>query len=165
LGYLFDLLTVGCGKQLKVVENQSSATIAVQFPTWASEIVRDLADILLVGGLKMRPKRQEVFKNKIQSIIALAYDLRAALAEKDICGGVELVVVSPDSPFQPKWMQEGHTTERRGTAMMLTQMEAIAGTTGMGLKRPNVGGTESEAYTYPLKPKVVLARVLSESLG
>ena len=103
-----------------------------------------------------------MFKNKIQSIIAVAYDLRAALAEKDICGGLELVVVSPDSPFQPKWMQEGHTTERTGTATMLTKMEAIAGTTGIGLKRPNFGGTKSEAYTYPLKPKVVLARVLKE---
>ncbi|KIM48620.1 hypothetical protein M413DRAFT_20979 [Hebeloma cylindrosporum] len=155
---------IGCGKQLKVVETQSSATIAVQFPTWASEIIRDLADILLVGGLKMRAKRQDVFKSKIQSIIALAYDLRAGLAEKDICGGLELVVVSPDSPFQPKWMQEGHTTERRGTTTMLTQMEAIAGTTGLGLKRPNVGAMPNDAYTYPLKPKVVLARVLRESL-
>jgi len=112
----------------------------------------------------MRPKRQDVFKTKIQTIIALAYDLRAALAEKDIIGDIELVVVSPDSPFQPKWMQEEHTTERKATVTMLTQMEAIAGTTGIGLKRPNVGGLRGEAYTYPLKPTVVLARVLRESL-
>jgi hypothetical protein len=99
----------------------------------------------------------------MQSIIALAYDLRAGLAEKDICGGIDLVVESPDSPFQPKWMQEAYSTERRGTTTMLTQMEPIAGTTSIGLKRISVGGTQNDAQNYLLKPKVVLARVLRES--
>jgi len=154
---------VGCGKQLRVVETQSSATVAVQFPTWASEIIRDLSDTILIGGLKIRAQRLGVFASKIQSIISLAYDLRAGLAEKDICGGIDLVVESPDSPFQPKWMQEAYSTERRGTTTMLTQMEPIAGTTSIGLKRTNVGGTQNDAQNYLLKPKVVLARVLRES--
>jgi hypothetical protein len=145
-----------------VVETRSPATIAAQFPTWASEIIRDLSDILLIGGLKIRSQSQGIFTSKIQSIIAIAYDLRAALAEKHTHGGIELVVESPGSPFQPKWMLEEYTMERRGTTTMLTQMEPIAGTTGMGLKRTHVSGTQSDTQIYLLKPKVVLARVLRE---
>jgi len=101
--------------------------------------------------------------NKIQSIIALAYDLRAALAEQDSHGTIEIVVESPDLPFQPKWMHESYANEWRDTVTMLEQMEPIAGTTGMGLKCTNVISTQDDAHTPILKPKVVLARVLRES--
>ncbi|KAF8971852.1 hypothetical protein BDZ97DRAFT_2054554 [Flammula alnicola] len=130
---------------------------------WVSDIFKDLGQLLRLGGLKVRSQRASMFSAKILSLVKLAYDLRAALAEKDMCGGLELAVVGPDTPFQAKWMDEGHTTTRTNTTA-LSQMEHIAGTSGLGLQRTvgeeSRGGSSDSRIDMILKPKVVLIRVL-----
>ncbi|KIM48586.1 hypothetical protein M413DRAFT_437794 [Hebeloma cylindrosporum] len=109
----------------------------------------------MIGGLKV-PFDQ--FSNAIRDLFELAYDIRAALAEKDICS-VELVVVGPGTPFHPKWMDKSHTSIRKDTVEMLPRMEPIVGTTGVGLKHITKAAKNDE-QSYLLKPKVAVARVL-----
>ena len=45
--------------------------------------------------------------------------IRTALAEKDVCGGLEVVVVAPNTPFQEKWMMDGHADVGRVTRINL----------------------------------------------
>ncbi|KAF8912201.1 hypothetical protein CPB84DRAFT_1761605 [Gymnopilus junonius] len=112
----------------------------------------------------MRPNRTSLFTSKLLSLVKMAYDVRTALAEKDICGDLDLSVIGPDMPFQPKWMEEAHAMTRHqlGTTM---RMEPIAGTCGMGLKRVEVkkDAASQQDQIVVLKPRVVLARVLDES--
>ena len=35
------------------------------------------------------------------------------MAEKDICGGLETVIVPPDIPFQEKLMTDGHADPKK----------------------------------------------------
>ncbi|KAF8958002.1 hypothetical protein BDZ97DRAFT_2078815 [Flammula alnicola] len=155
-----------CGRPIQIVQPHSSTSMAAKFPDWVSDIIKDLGQLLRLGGLKVRNQRASMFSAKILSLVKLAYDLRAALAEKDLCGGLELAVVGPDTPFQAKWMDEAHTTTRTNTAA-LSQMEHIAGTSGLGLQRTvgeqSRGGSSDSKIDMILKPKVVLIRVLQES--
>jgi len=91
-------------------------------------------------------------------LFRLAYDIRVALAEKDLYP-VELVVEGPGTPFQSRWMDEAHAPMRSGTVESLAKMERIVGTTNVGLKC-TTKSANSDEYTYLLKPKVVKASVL-----
>jgi hypothetical protein len=143
-----------CGKQLRVIETVDVASS--EFLTWAAKAFDDLSDILMIGGLSISSQDQTL--SMIRDLFKLAYDIRAALAEKDICR-VELVVVGPGTPFHPKWMDESHTPMRKGTVEMLSKMEPIIGTTGVGLKRM-AKAAKNDEQSYLVKPKVVMARVL-----
>ena len=123
---------------------------------WAADAFDDLSDILMIGGLSV--SSQDQILSMIQDLFKLAYDIRVALAERDICR-VELVVVGPGTPFHPKWMDESHTMMGKGTMEMLSKMEPIIGTTSVGLKRM-AKATKDDEKPYLVKPKVVTARVL-----
>lgn len=110
----------------------------------------------MIGGLSV--SSQDQILSMIQDLFKLAYDIRVALAERDICR-VELVVVGPGTPFHPKWMDESHTMMGKGTMEMLSKMEPIIGTTSVGLKRM-AKATKDDEKPYLVKPKVVTARVL-----
>ena len=138
--------------------------MTVKYGEWAADVLRDLSQVLSVAGLRMRLNRTSMFTSKLLSLVKMAYDVRTALAEKDICGNLELSVVGPDLPFQPRWMEEAHAMSRQQHGATL-QTEPIVGTCGMGLKRAEVKkkGNDAQDYSVVLKPKVVLARVLEES--
>jgi len=110
----------------------------------------------MIGGLSISSQGQIL--STIRDLFELAYDIRVALAEKDICR-LELVVVGPGTPFHPKWMDESHTLMGKGTMEMLSKMEPTIGTTSMGLKRM-AKATKNDEQPYLVKPKVVTARVL-----
>ena len=112
----------------------------------------------------MKSQCATLFPTKTMSLIKSAYDLRTAMAEKDICGGLEVVIVSPNTPFQERWMMDAHAdltkidTDR-------PRIDFVAGTTGIGLQRrvsERVGGQFQSRVELELKPKVTLARALKK---
>ena len=145
-------------KKIRVIETEPASVVASsQFPAWVAEAFNDLSAVLMIGGLSI-PYHQ--FSSMMKRLFGLAYHIRVALAEKDICG-VELVVEGPGTPFHPSWMDEAHTPMRNGTVRESSpNMERIVGTTGVGLKRTAKAAKNCDEYPYLLKPKVVKARVL-----
>lgn len=141
--------------------------MAEKFPEWVSDIIQDLWKILSAGGLRLRPNRSDLLTSKLLIIVKMAYDVRTALAEKDICGHLDLVVINPDIPFREKWMDQAHhnaTGQRKSPTS--TETELVASTSGLGLQRlpADTNGEASKSTpTMILKPKVVLTRVLEES--
>ena len=110
----------------------------------------------------MKTQCATLFSTNTLALVKVAYDLRTAMAEKDICGGLETVIVPPDTPFQEKWMIDGHANPR----MVYTdqsRVDFVAGTTGIGLQRKvleTVDGQLQSRTEMELKPKVTLAHSL-----
>ena len=110
-----------------------------------------------------------LFPKKTLTLVQIAYNLRTAMAEKDICGGLEVVVVPPDTPFQEKWMMDAHVDPRKVVVDSTTdrspvEVDFVAGTTGIGLQRKvleTVDGEFQSRMEMELKPKVTLARTLN----
>ena len=127
------------------------------------DIINDLGLFLTMAGLRMKTQCATFFFSKTLTLVEVAYDLRTAMAEKGICGGLEIVIVPPDTPFQEKWMIDGHANPR----MVYTdqsRVDFVAGTTGIGLQRKvleTVDGQLQSRTEMELKPKVTLARALN----
>lgn len=119
------------------------------------DIVKELGFFLGMAGVRMRTERAGVFSTKILALVKRAYNLRTAMAEKDICGGLEVVVVGPDTPFEEKWMTDAHVGYRKYNDTTHSGMDIVVGTSGMGLQRKVLDEMKIE-----LKPKVVLDRAL-----
>ena len=125
----------------------------------------ELGLFLTMAGLRMRSRVATVFFKKTLALVDLAYNLRAAMAEKDLCGGLEIVIVPPDTPFQEKWMIDAHAdTHPTNVYMDHSRVNFVAGTTGIGLQRKvseMVDGQFQSRMEIELKPKVTLAPALN----
>ena len=111
----------------------------------------------------MKTQCATLFSTKTLALVKVAYDLRTAMAEKDICGGLEVVMVPTDTPFQEKWMMDAHADHRKVDTTDQTRVDYVAGTTGMGLQRKvseTVDGQFQSRMEIELKPKVTLAQAL-----
>ena len=158
--------TAVCGKQIKIIQS-STHYDSVKFNEWVKDIIKELGLILTVAGLRMKTQRATLFATKILALVKVAYDLRTAMAEKDICGGLEIVIVSPDTPFQEKWMIDAHADHRKVDTDQ-SRGDYVAGTTGMGLQRKvseTVNGQFQFRTETELKPKVTLARALNTDIN
>ena len=114
----------------------------------------------------MKTQCATLFFAKTLTLVEVAYDLRTAMAEKDICGGLEIVIVPPDTPFQEKWMMDAHA-DRRTVGIDQSRVDFVAGTTGIGLQRKvleTVNGQFQYRMDIELKPKVTLARALNTQI-
>lgn len=152
-----------CGKQIRILPSTSS-TDKVQLNNWVADIIKELGLFLTIAGLKVKTQRAPVFFTKTLALVKGAYDLRTAVAEKDICGGLEVVIVPPDTPFQEKWMTDAHADPRQGDTDQLA-VDFVAGTSGIGLQRKvseKVDGQFQFRTEMVLKPKVILARALND---
>lgn len=112
----------------------------------------------------MKSQYASLFSTKTLALVTLAYDIRTAMAEKDICGGLEVVIVAPETPFQDKWMTDGHADVGE---MDQSYVEFVAGTIGLGLQRgvlEYVDGIFHSRINVELKPKVILAHALKVNL-
>jgi len=112
----------------------------------------------------MKTQLVPLFATKTLALVQVAYDLRTAMAERDICGGLEVVVVQPDTPFQEKWMTDAHADPRKVVNTDQSRVDFVAGTSGIGLQRKvseTVGGQFQSRTEIELKPKVILARALN----
>ena len=156
-----------CGRQTQIIQTKASPP---NFGDWVKEMIQELASILQIGGVEMRqnPQRPDLFASKLLPIVEMAYNLRLAMAEKDICGGLELAAPAPDIPFSTAFMEEEHAFDDRrkkkksnGHAISWAEADCIAGTSEVGLKRTLNG--QPGVYEMVVKPKVVLVRVLEES--
>jgi hypothetical protein len=159
---LFFIGSAICGKQIQII--QSSAPDTIKFNKWVQDIIRELGQFLTIAGLRMKTHRSPLFSTKILALVTIAYDLRTAMAEKDICGGLEVVMVPPDTPFEEKKMIDAHADPRKGNTDQ-SQVVFIAGTSGMGLQRKvseTVNGKFQSRMEIELKPKVILARALTD---
>ena len=110
----------------------------------------------------MKTRSATLFNTKTLALVKVAYDLRTAMAEKDICGGLEVDMVPADTAFQEKWMIDAHADHRKVNADQ-SQVNYVAGTTGMGLKRKvseTVNGQFQSRVERELKPKVTLVKAL-----
>lgn len=151
--------TTVCGKQIQIFQ---SAPDSVKFDEWVKDIIKDLGQILTIAGLKMKNRRVILFSTKTLALVKVAYDLRTAMAEKDICGGLEVVIVESGTPFQEKIMIDAHSDPRKVDA---DQPHIVAGTSGIGLQRKvleTVNGQFHSKIETELKPKVILARALQD---
>lgn len=118
---------------------------------------------MAVAGLRMKAQSSALFSTKTLALVKVAYDLRTAMAEKDICGGLEIVIVPPDTPFQEKTMMDAHATSRKVNTDQ-SRVDFIAGTSGIGLQRKvseRVLGQFQSRMEIELKPKVILVRALN----
>lgn len=142
----------------------STVSPATDFQNWALEILKDLDAILLDADVVFpAAARNDVLQNLV-TLSEKAYDLRTSLAERDLCGNIQLAHVSPDTLFQAKWMEDGQPSagaNRRG-AVALADVERVAGTCRLGLQIP--GTTPGAEATLALKPKVALLSKLKENL-
>jgi len=127
--------------------------------------MKDLSQILALGAVRINLTRNSLFTSKFITLVKMAYDVRTALAEKDLCGGLELAVVGDGTPFQPRWMEEAHRMSRTITPTTM-KMEPVAGTCGLGLRRYTIDiGGSSISTSNPdmiLKPKIILSRALED---
>ena len=127
------------------------------------DIIKELGHILTIAGLRTKSQHTSLFFTKTLALVTIAYDLRTAMAEKDICGGLEVVIIAPDTPFQEKRMVDGHADVREGDTDQ-SYVDLVAGTIGLGLQRKvleNVDGQFQSRMNVELKPKVILARALN----
>ena len=134
------------------------------------DIINQLGTLLTMAGMRMKiQSAATLFPKKTLTLVQIAYNLRTAMAEKDICGGLEVVVVPPDTPFQEKWMMDAHVDPRKVVVDSTTdrpqvEVDFVAGTTGIGLQRKvleTVDGEFQSRMEMELKPKVTLARTLN----
>ena len=127
------------------------------------DIIGELELFLTVAGLRMKTQCATLFSTKTLALVKVAYDLRTAMAENDICGGLEIVIVPPDTPFQAKWMLDAHAHLRKVDTDQL-RVDYVAGTTGIGLQRSKmletVDGQFQSRMEIVLKPMVMLAHAL-----
>jgi hypothetical protein len=152
-----------CGKQIKIIPTESAAP---DFNSWVKDVVQDLTSILAVGGVKMPVLKTSLLPAKIEPLLKLAYNLRLALAERDICGGLEIAAPSPDVPFNPKFMEDAEefalqkSRKRKVESPGVSWLDGgyIAGTNGIGLRRTLNG--QPGVFEMVVKPKVSLIRVL-----
>ncbi|KAF9552616.1 hypothetical protein CPC08DRAFT_728488 [Agrocybe pediades] len=150
---------VGRGK-IKIL--QTDVTNSTNYSAWVSDILQDLSEIFSLGGVWID---WDPHKAKFITLVRLAYEVRTALAEKDLCGNLELFIVGSGMPFQRKWMSEEHPSDSDKSAIPSMKMDPVAGTCGIGLRR--VGKTAADANQTAdvvLKPKVVLEKVLDEEV-
>ena len=150
-----------CGKQGKILQS-STHYDGVKFNEWTKDIIDELGLFLTMAGLRMKPQCSTLFFTKTLTLVEVAYDLRTAMAEKDLCGGLEVVFVPPDTPYQEKWMMDVHA-DPRNVDTDQPQLDYVAGTTGLGLQRKvteRVDGQYQSRMEIELKAKVTLARAL-----
>jgi hypothetical protein len=148
---------VTCGKRVQIIQSSG-----VKLNEWVKHIIKELGDCLMIAGLRTKSQHTSLFFTKTLALVTIAYDLRTAMAEKNICGGLEVVIVAPDTPFQEKWMIDGHADVRGDTDQ--SYVDFVAGTIGLGLQRKvleNVDGQFQSRMNMELKPKVILARALN----
>jgi hypothetical protein len=153
--------TAICGKQIKIIQS-STHYDNVKFNEWVKDIIKELGVCLTLAGLKMKTQSTALFATKTLALVKVAYDLRTAMAEKDICGGLEIVRVPPDTAFQERWMIDAHADHRK-VATDQSRVDYVAGTTGLGLQRKVteiVDGNFQSRMETELKPKVTLAQAL-----
>ncbi|KAF4614786.1 hypothetical protein D9613_002543 [Agrocybe pediades] len=139
-------------------------SVSIDYPGWVSDILKDLNQILSVGGVWIDTS---LLKSKFLTLVKLAYEVRTALAEKDLCGGLELLIVGSGMPFQHKWMNERHSLDR-AISVSTMKMDPVVGTCRVGLRR--VGKTPpistsisaNENVDVVLKPAVILEKLLDE---
>ena len=147
-----------CGKRIQIIQSNG-----VEFNEWVEHIIKELGDCLMIAGLRTKSQDASFFFTKTLALVTIAYGLRTAMAEKDICGGLEVVIIAPDTPFQEKWMMDGHADVREGDTDQ-SCVDSVAGTIGLGLQRKvsdNVDGQFQYRMNMELKPKVILARALN----
>lgn len=154
-----------CGKYLTVVQTHRSDASPVNFPDWVKDIISDLTLVLSVGGQRVKSSYQATLTARLTALVKSAYEIRTALAEHDICGYLETVVVTPSMPFQHKWMIEAHSDTRSGSSPpSAAHADIVLGTCGIGLQQslpPAATSTSTEpTIVSVLKPQVVLSRVI-----
>ena len=114
----------------------------------------------------MKTQCATLFSTKTLALVKVAYDLRTAMAEKDICGGLETVIVPPDTPFQEKWMLDAHADLRKADTDQ-SRVDYVAGTTRIGLQCSKVSETVDGQFQsrmeIALKPKVTLVHALKST--
>ncbi|KAF4614793.1 hypothetical protein D9613_002544 [Agrocybe pediades] len=145
---------------------QTDVSTDSDYSTWVSDIHQDLSEILSVGGVRLTSDR---FRSKLLTLVKRAHQVRTALAEKDLCGGLEILIVGHGMPFQHKWMDDEYPFNDGVSAPSMT-MDLVAGTCGIGLRRIAVGKTSAistpvnanQLADVVLKPKVVLEKILDE---
>ena len=159
--FSFIELTAICGKQIKIIQS-STHNDSLKFNEWVKDLIDELGLFLTMAGLRMKTRSATLFSTKTLTLVEDAYNLRAAMAEKDICGDLEIIILPPDTPFQAKWMMDAHADSTKVDTDQ-PQVDFVAGTTGIGLQRKvskRVNGQFQSRMEIELKPKVTLARDL-----
>ncbi|KAJ3515506.1 hypothetical protein NLJ89_g1714 [Agrocybe chaxingu] len=150
-----------CGRRVQILQPEVKTP---SFENWATDVIRDLIPVLQTGGVQMSSPSVSLFTSKVKTLIQLAYELRLAMAEKDICG-VEIMSFSPETVFLSKYMDNAHEIVGRKKAPVKrtsTEAEYIAGTSGLGLQRVGSSGG-SASRVIILRSRVALMSAFKEN--
>ena len=148
-----------CGRQSSIITPSHSQP---PFKDWSYEILNNLSMTLCTGNYVLsRLKSHPATLVKLEKLLKVVYDLRLALAEKDRTGGLEILVVQPDTEYIPRMMEDAHLLELGATTKRKNGPDGLVsiGTSAIGLQReeidPRDGG--SLGIEIVLRPKVVLS--------
>jgi len=131
--------------------------------TWKAEFMTNFNNVLTVSEWDIKRREDFIaFDQKLAAIFKAAEDLRLALGEKVTSIDVEVNVVRPNHPFDYRWMQDEYGDVRQGNTKRSN--EAVAGTTGIGLKKVIPSPSGEERFDNILSPKVVLMSTLKDAL-
>ena len=162
LSFSFIGSTAVCGKQIRIIRS-GTQNGRIKFDEWVEDIIDELALFLTMAGVGMKTRSDTRFYERTKALVKAAYDLRTAMAEKDICGDLEILIVPPDTPFQEKSRMDAHADPTKVDTDQ-SQVNFVAGTTGIGLQRKvseRVDRQFKSRMKIVMKPKVMLARALN----
>jgi len=128
-----------------------------RFSDWEEDIIIDIHDILTLGKLSLASLSN--LSDRFISTIKAAHNLRTALAERDACGGLELLTAG--TLYQPKTMQV-HSGNSIVAFSPDNEPSVVARNVGLGLhtvQRSSAGNVRAVPGVV-LKPEVILKHSL-----
>ena len=156
--YFEDPLPI-CGPQSSIV-TPSHPESQPPFKEWTYEILASLNVTLNLGGYALTTLKS--YANtllKLEKLVKLAYDTRRTLAERDKTGGLEILVVEPDTEFMPRMMEDAYLLELDKKTTKIRNSDLLSvGTTAIGLQKEDIDPNDDQSLGIEvvLRPKVVL---------
>ncbi|PPQ65652.1 hypothetical protein CVT24_011806 [Panaeolus cyanescens] len=138
----------------------------VDLNTWLHDIYADFSLIMSTIGLRFKPKHASSLISVLQTIIDKSYELRFALAEREKCGYLETITISPDTEFLSSCMSDIYRSSKVDSMLenSIPQGSIVLGTCSIGLQqcppvlRGQLKGSRTSFYAGKviMKPGVAL---------
>lgn len=121
---------------------------------WVTNFTDDLSCILHTAGWTTRNQDERYqFEKRLPAILKFVQDVRVALGEDVVSADIEIAVIEPGTPFNPRLMKNNYDGRKIGS---------ISGTTGMGLKRIVMESTSDGFFPHSKTASLPRPRVILE---
>ncbi|CAA7271040.1 unnamed protein product [Cyclocybe aegerita] len=134
------------------------------FDEWVSDLLQELELILAVGDVRLQS--EDSAPGTLRRLIKSAYDLRRALAERDLHGNIKLTMPVPNTVFKPERMDEAPLQRVPGWVRLLRstnpgEANRVAGTSSLGITCEGDDGTKE----IIVKPVVTSYTVIEDEIS